>query len=49
MMKRNDYLEFNEDLKALKKSIEKVKKLDWNNENKTNKRKVKNTVERNAA
>lgn len=49
MSKNNNYLDYTEDLKALKKSIEKVKKLDWNNENKTNKRKVKNTAERNAA
>lgn len=49
MRKNSDYIDYDEDLKVLKKSIETVRKLDWNNEKKTNKRKMKNTAERNAA
>ena len=49
MRKNSDCIDYNEDLKILKKSIETVRKLDWNNENKNKKRKVKNTAERNAA
>ena len=49
MRKNSDYIDYDENLKVLKKSIENVRKLDWNNEKKTNKRKMKNTAERNAA
>lgn len=51
MNEDGNYLEYDEDLKALKRSIETVKKLNWNNEKKTSKskKKEKNTAERNAA
>lgn len=49
MKSDNNLVDYKEDLKILKKSIETVRKLNWNNERKTNKSKMKNTAERNAA
>lgn len=49
MKSDNNLVDYKEDLKALKKSIETVRKLEWNNDKKSNKRKMKNTAERNAA
>lgn len=50
MNKNNNSLIYEEDLKVLKKSIEAVRKLDWNgNKTSKNKNKVRNTVHRKAA
>lgn len=52
MNKNNNSIIYEEDLKVLKKSIEAVRKLDWNGTKTSkskNKNKVKNAVHRKAA
>ena len=49
----NDSIDYKEDLNILKKSIENVRKLNWNKKNKTSKNKrrdkVKNSIQKKVA
>lgn len=53
MGKANDSIDYKEDLNILKKSMETVRKLNWNKENKTSKNKrkdkVKNSIQKKVA